>query len=340
VAAASEAAYQVLLSLDPDQKTLLDATLRETLSTVYNGRSKRDGIAVGMAVAQGILASRANDGSSASVPYVPGTQPGQWRPTPPDYTTAWGPEWGMVTPFAIPSASQFLPPPPPALNSPEYAAALNQVESLGAHDSTTRTPYETQTGLFWAYDLLGMGPPPVMYNEVLQAVSLEQGNTLEQDARLFALADVAMADAGIVAWDAKYDDNLWRPITAIQQAGTDGNPATVADPTWQPLGAPGQGVVPNFTPPFPSYVSGHATFGGALFAVLADFYGTDHVTFTIGSDETPGVYRTYSSFSQAAQENAMSRIYLGIHYLFDATNGIAAGNAVGNYVAQHVMTPT
>jgi hypothetical protein len=242
-----------------------------------------------------------------------------------------------VTPFALPDPSAYLPPPPPALNTPEYAAALNQVESLGALQSTTRTADQTQTAYFWAYDVAGYGPPLLFYNEIGEQVALQQHNSLDQNARMFAMANVAMADAGIVAWQAKYDYNLWRPITAIRLADTDGNPATTADPTWTPLGAPGHGVSPDFTPPFPSYVSGHATFGAALFQVLADFYGTDNVHFTLTSDELPGVTRSYDSFSAAAEENGMSRIYLGIHYVFDKTAGITAGDAIGNYVAKNLM---
>ena len=132
--------------------------------------------------------------------------------------------------------------------------------------------------------------------------------------------------------------NRWRPITAIQDANQDGNPATVADPKWTPLGSPGDGVRANFTPSFPSYVSGHAAFGGALFTTLADFYGTDNMTFTIGSDEEPGVYYTFNSFSAASDQNGMSRIYLGIHFIFDETAGITEGDAIGNYDYQHVMT--
>ncbi|MGO9923986.1 MAG: phosphatase PAP2 family protein [Isosphaeraceae bacterium] len=337
-AAASEAAYDVLSSLIFQEQPLYDATLAESLADIPDGASKTAGLAVGDTVGAGILAWRANDGSSLQVPYVPGTAPGQWRPTPPDYTVAWGPSWGQVTPFAIPSAKQFLPPPPPALNSPAYAAAVKLTESLGAKNSKTRTPQETQIADFWAYDVAGMGPPPVLYNQIAQDVALEQHNTLDQDARLFSLVDVAMADAGIVTWDAKYKYNLWRPITAIRDANQDGNPATVADPTWTPLGSPGDGVRANFTPNFPAYLSGHAAFGAALFTTLADFYGTDRMTFTIGSDEEPGTYETFNSFSAAAEQNGMSRIYLGIHYIFDKTAGITEGDAVGNYDYQHVMT--
>ena len=195
---------------------------------------------VGREVAQAMLAWHANDGSSASVPYVPGTAPGDWRPTPPTYQVAWGPEWGQVSPFAITMPmSDFVAPPPPALNSPEYAADLNQVESLGALNSTTRTPDETQIGIFWSYDTPQMGTPVVRYEEVAETIALQQHNSMTQNARMFGLVNLALGDAGIAAWDTKYTYNRWRPITAIQLADTDGNPDTAADPTWQPLGSPG-----------------------------------------------------------------------------------------------------
>ncbi|MGE5756819.1 MAG: vanadium-dependent haloperoxidase [Planctomycetaceae bacterium] len=336
-AAASAAAYRVLVNLYPAQKARFDATLAESLATIPDGPTRSDGLAVGNAVADGILAWRSNDGSATLVQYTPGTAPGDWQPTPPDFSNAWGPEWGRVTPFAIPNASQFMPLPPPPLDSAAYTAAFNEVKSVGALDSTTRTPDQTQIGLFWAYDRPSMGPPPIRYNQIAETIALQQHNTLDQNARMFALVDIAMADAGIVAWGTKFGDNFWRPITAIRAANTDGNPATVADPNWTPLGAPGGGVVPDFTPPFPAYISGHATFGAALFRTLADFYGTDNISFTIGSDELPGVYRTFDSFSAAAEENGQSRIYLGIHWSFDKTAGIATGDAVADYVFHHEL---
>ena len=338
-AAASEAAYVVLSALDPSMKPLLEVTMAQSLSAVPSSKARQAGVKVGLEVAQGILAWRADDGSSATVPYVPGTAPGQWRPTPPTYQTAWGPEWGQVETFGITKpATSFLPPPPPALDSPEYAAALNQVESLGAADSTSRTADQTQIGLFWSYDALNTGTPPVFYNQIASTIALQQHNTLAENARMFGLVNVAMGDAGIAAWTTKYTYNLWRPITAIRLADTDGNPATVADPSWTPLGAPGAPGQPNYTPPFPAYISGHATFGSALFTTLAEFYGTDNIHFTIGSDEVPGVTRSYSSFSQASLENGLSRIYLGLHFWFDETNGFAVGASIARNVVANVMT--
>jgi membrane-associated phospholipid phosphatase len=337
VAAASAAAYDVLVALFPDQKTHFDATLQQSLAAVPDGPDKTAGLQLGQQVASAMLAWRANDGSNADPVYIVGTAPGQWRPTPPDDSIAWGPAWGHVTPFAIPSASAFQPPPPPALNSPDYTAAYNEVMSVGAVNSTTRTADQSQIANFWAYDSRVYGPPIVLYNEITQTIALQQHNSLDQNARLFALVDLSMADAGISAWDAKFNYNFWRPVTAIQQGNSDGNPDTVGDPNWLPLGAPGDDIRPNFTPPFPAYISGHATFGGALFQTLTDFYGTDQVSFNLTSDELPGVVRHYTSFSQAAQENGQSRIYLGIHWQFDKTNGIAVGDAIGNYVFQHLL---
>jgi membrane-associated phospholipid phosphatase len=336
-AAASEAAYTVLSSLDPSMSPRLDAAMAQSLAAVPAGPARNAGIAVGRKVAEGILQWRTDDGATDSVPYVPGTSLGQWRPTPPDYTVAWGPDWGQVKPFAIASPAAYAPPPPPALGSPEYAAALNQVESLGALHSTTRTSDETQAANFWSYDAISTGTPPVRFEEIARQIALQEHNTLSQNARLFGLVNIAMADSGITAWDAKYTYNFWRPVTAIHLANTDGNPATVADPTWTPLGSPGGPGQPRFTPPFPGYVSGHAVFGAAVFTTLADFYGTDHMHFTIGSDELPGVTRSFDTFSAAALENAWSRVYLGVHFWFDEAPGLSMGAAVGNNIFHQIM---
>ena len=339
-AAASEAAFAVLSALDPNMQALLDVEMAQSMAAVPSTRARAEGVEVGLEVARGILAGRANDGSTATVPYVAGTAPGQWRPTPPTYQDAWGPESSGVKTFGITRpASSYLPPPPPALNSPEYAAALNQVESLGALDSTTRTADQTQAGIFWAYDSLNTGTPPVHYEQIARSIALQMHNNLTQDARLFGLVNVAMGDAGIAAWDTKYTYDLWRPITAIRLADTDGNPATVADPTWTPLGSPGAPGNPSYTPPFPSYVSGHATFGSALFTTLASFYGTDKVHFSLGSDQLPGVTRSYTSFSQASTENAWSRVYLGVHFWFDESNGLTLGASIAHDDFHALMKP-
>ena len=190
-----------------------------------------------------------------------------------------------------------------------------------ALNSTTRTPDQTQTAIFWAYDRAGMGPPPVVFNQAVSEIATQHSNTTADNARLFAMTMVAQADASIAAWNSKFVADFWRPITAIREGDTDGNPLTEADTNWIPLGAPGAGSVPDFTPPFPAYVSGHATFGGAVFTTLANFYGTDDFDFTLTSGEMPGITRSFHSFSQASEENGRSRVYMGVHWNFDDVEG-------------------
>jgi hypothetical protein len=337
-AAGASAAYHAALGLYPLQAALFEAALKVSLDAIPDGPGESQGVALGRSVAHYILAARLNDHAHDTVNYIPGSNPGDWRPAPPiEGTPAWGPGWGHVDPFALPSGSMFRPPPPPAINSPEYTAAFQEVYSLGAVDSTTRTADQTQIGIFWGYDRAGMGAPPTQYNQIAQTIAMQENNTLLENARLFALLNIAQADAGVVAWDAKYEYNYWRPITAIRGASSDENPDTVGDPDWTPLGAPGGGVVDNFTPPFPAYTSGHATFGAAAFRILASFYGTDHYNFTVQSDEMPGVTRSFTSFSQASAENARSRIYLGIHWNFDDSLGQSTGVQVADYVFQNIL---
>jgi hypothetical protein len=355
-ASAAQAAHDTLSALYPDFKPFFDVALAIDLFTLPHQAAK-EGAAVGHAVAQTILTARANDGSNATMTYTPGTAPGDWQPDPlhPDQK-ALDPQWGNVTPFVIPSPTPFVAAPPPALDSAAYTAAYNQVQQLGGDGVTTptlRTADQTIIGIFWAYDSQpGLGSPIRHYNQIAETIALQQGNTEVQNARFFALVNLAMADSGIVTWDGKYTYNFWRPVTAIRDGAEDGNSSTIADPTWTPLGAQADnGNGTNFTPPFPAYNSGHAAFGAALFTIMADFYGTDNVHFTIGSDEfngvtrdangnvRPVVVRSYDSFSQAAQENAISRIYLGVHWSFDATAGLQVGGDVANYVFANALLP-
>lgn len=355
-AAAAQAAHDTLVSLFPDYKPTLDARLAADLVSDPSPLWARVlGVMVGHIVAQNMLAVRSNDGSAVPMPYTPGTAPGQWQPDPLHPTqTAVGSLWGQVTPFALPSAEMFHVPPPPALTSQAYADAFNEVKSLGSATSTTRTAEQTQIGIFWGYDgSPGLATPPRLYNQIAEVLAVQQHNSVVQNARFFALIDLAMADAGIACWDGKFDYNFWRPITAIRRAAEDGNPQTVADPNWVPLGAPadnGMGLT-NFTPPFPAYASGHATFGGAVFQMMADFFGRDNIHFTIGSDEFDGVtrdqngnvrpvvFRSFTSFSQAAEENGQSRIYLGIHWSFDKVQGIICGDHIADFVFQNFLRP-
>ena len=208
-------------------------------------------------------------------------------------------------------------------------ANYNEVKTFGVAVGSVRTVEQSQIALFWA-DGAGTETPPGHWNHIAQDVGAAMGNTIEQNARLFALLNIAMADAAICAWDAKYTYDFWRPVTAIRAGDTDGNPATAPDPTWSSF------VV---TPPFPDYLSGHSTFSAAAATVLAMFYGTDNISFTTGSDFLPGVFRSFSSFSAAADEAAISRVYGGIHFRFASDDGLASGADIGAWTSAHFLQP-
>ncbi len=348
-AAVTQAAYEIMAHCYPDQAALITAARTAKLSNIVDG-NQAAGVAFGSQIAQHYMTWRdgnGGDGSGTLVPYTPqapGT-PGHWQsdPTRPNTQTAWGPNWGAVKTFGIANSNQFSVPAPPALNSAEYAASFDQVKKLGSlvnNPLADRSVDQTDIGIFWAYDRPTMGPPPVLFSRNLHDISLQKGNTPEQNARLFAMASVAMADASIVAWKVKFQHDFWRPVTAIRSGNNDTNDATLGDPNWLPLGAPGNSAglsTDDFTPPFPAYVSGHATFGGSTFEVLRQFYGSDAYNYRLHSDETMpsgvGDFRDFTTFSQAELENGLSRVYLGVHWDFDSTRGIELGNDIGEYVA-------
>jgi hypothetical protein len=252
-----------------------------------------------------------------------------WRPTPPGYLDALLPQWPAVTPFCMRSGSQFRPPAPPGLTAPAYAANFLEVKALGGVESMVRTPEQTEIAFFWADDA-GTVTPPGHWNRIAQTVALQRGLTLVENARLFALLNLALADAGIVCWDGKYHYGYWRPVHGIREADPSLNPATTPDPDWTPLLT---------TPPFPSYASGHSTFSGAAATVLAHFFGTDAVAFTSTSETIPGVRRSYPGFWAAAEEAGKSRIFGGIHWEFDNREGLICGRAVGDYVSRYFLLP-
>ena len=361
-AAIAQAAHDTLVALYPRQAGRLDAWLNDDLARLPAGRSKLNGVDVGRRAAAAILALRANDGSGIPNPivgenYFVSNSPGHWRPDPVSGNrTALGAYWRRVKPFVIRHAAQFRPPPPPALTSAAYTAAFNEVRQLGGDGVTSptrRTPEQTRIGIFWGYDdTAWLGTALRMYNQI--AVQLAHARTTDalELARALALVNVTMADATLVVWEAKYHYDFWRPVTGVREAspGTaptgqgDGNRDTYADPHWTPLGAPASNLVgPNFTPAFPSYPSGHAGVGGAMFQLLRRLYG-DKLAFTFVSDEFNGITRdnggrvrpylprSYSTLSQAEEEAGQSRIYLGVHWQFDKTVGLATGHRVADYV--------
>jgi membrane-associated phospholipid phosphatase len=327
-AAAASAAHTILTSLYPSQRATFDAALASSLNAL--GPLGRDeGVALGRLAGQSVLEWRRADGASTSVPYIPGNDPGDWRRTPPFFRPPLLPQWALVTPFAMTDGAQFRPAGPPALTSLQYTLDFNQVKALGAADSTERTAEQTLLARFWS-DFSYTVTPPGHWNEIAADVATAHTLSVVDQARLFALLNVALADAGIVAWDAKYVYDFWRPVTAIREADRDGNPETVADPNWDSL-------LP--APSFPEYISGHSTFSAAAAKVLAEFYGTDGMTFSVRSDSVPGVIRTYDSFAGAAEEIGLSRIYGGIHFLSADLDGLSAGEALGDYVARGFLRP-
>jgi membrane-associated phospholipid phosphatase len=325
-AAAAQAAHDTLTALFPTQAGTFDSALASDLTGIPPGRA-RQGIDVGREVARQILDWRSTDRSGEMVRYTPGTAPGNWQPTPPANLPALAPQWPDVTPFAMTSGSQFRPAPPPALDSAAYAAAFNEVKSLGRADSTTRTDEQTQIARFWN-DGLGTAFAMGYWNRIAAQVATDQGLSLVQDARVFALLNIAEADAHIACWDAKYTYNLWRPVTAIRAADTDGNPGTEPDATWTPL---------LVTPNFPSYTSAHSTLSAAAAGVLTALFGV-HYHFTVGA-ESVSYTRSFGSFDAAAAEAGQSRIYGGIHYQFDNQAAQASGHAVGRFVVGNFLRP-
>ena len=369
-AAVAQAAHDTLNAMFPSQAGACTALLVEDLARIKGGSQKQAGIAVGRQAAALTLALRAGDGANHAEPlygidFIASDDAGKWRQDPISLIPlALGAHWGEVTPFVLESASQFRTPPPPAMGSPEYAAAYDEVKRLGGDGVVTpteRTPEQTEVGIYWAYDgTPSLCAPPRLYNQIAVQLAGQMGSDAIELARLLALVNTAMADAGVASWESKYFYQVWRPVTGIRESdvgtgpsGTgDGNPATVGDPAFTPLGAPASNLTgPNFTPPFPAYPSGHATFGGALFQTLRNFFGTDEITFTFVSDELNGVTagndgavrplspRTFTTLSQAEEENGQSRIYLGIHWSFDKTEGIAQGRRIADYVFANAFQP-
>jgi hypothetical protein len=316
-AAANAAAHATLAALYPTQRTALDQQYAEMLAAVRHGPRTRAGIEVGERVAAVLLVLRGDDGSDATPPtYVPTGVPGDYQPTPPNFSQPVFTHWANVTPFVLRRADQFRPPAPPALSSGAYAVDFNEVKQLGVAGASARTPDQTQIGQFWT------APIQNYWNEIAQTATLGQHGSLSRTARSFALLNIALADSAIAFYDAKYAHRVWRPITAIRNADADGNPATAADPAWVPLAT---------TPADPSYPGAHSVVSAAAARILADEYG-DRFGFSVSSEVLPGVQRSFNRFSAAADEAGISRIYAGVHTRADHVAGERLGQAVAEAI--------
>ena len=328
-AAAAGAAHLLIKHLYPGVAARADQMLANFQALHSATPGLATGLQVGQSAATAILQLRQSDGASTDVPYIPSSDPGMWRRTGPFFRPPVAPHWRYVDFFGLFDMDDFLPGPPPALSSAEYAVAYNQVKSLGAANNSTRTEEQTQVAHFWS-DFSYTSMPPGHWHLIAINILRARAHSLLDTARLFALLSMAQADAATVCWEAKYRYNLWRPVTAIQRGNEDENEATVIDPEWQSLLA---------APPFPSFTSGHSTFSAASGAVLRSFYGTDEVPFTATADALPGVTRAFTNLTQCVDEIGMSRIYGGIHFSFDNVAGKKCGRKIGEFVSANYLLP-
>jgi len=320
-AAVAAAAHRALVHLYPKQREVFDAMLRLAWTDVPASPNRDAGAELGRFCADRMLETRKADGSDRIGKYTYRKQPGFWQPTPPRLQDALLPDWGYVKPFAITKGTQYRPADPPTLSSAAYVQALHEVKQLGAKTSSLRTLEQTDLAHFWA-DNAGTVTPPGHWNQIAQSIAVDRANTLAENARLFAHLNIALADAGILCWVIKFTFEFWRPVTAIREMDRSAD--------WTPL---------LDTPPFPAYVSGHSTFSSAGAAVLAQAFGTDKLSFATTSDGLPNVTRKFTSLWSAAEEAGMSRIYGGIHWQFDNTEGLKVGRTLGEYIVRTTLQP-
>jgi CARDB/PAP2 superfamily len=339
-AAIASAARNVLIALLPNQRRFINRQYAKSLEEIQDtARSEIIGVGFGKTIAEDILELRANDGSQNNTPYQSPSGEYVWRPG--TDGVAVGVNWGKVDPFAIPNVEAFAPnglDGTPTKNGSLYAREIEEVRRLGGRSNTDitqieRTADQTEIAIFWAYDRADTFRPYGQLNQISQEIAVREGNSIEENASLFAAINIALADAAIVAWDAKYDFVQPRPDDVIAGgiAARDRFNSTVSDPNWRPL---------LDTPPFPDYISGHSTFGGAWAGVMAHFFGENY-EFTAVSQELPGVTRSFNSFYEAAFEDAISRVYGGIHVReATVTDALPTGIEIGNYVAENLFQPT
>jgi hypothetical protein len=323
-AAAVQAAYASLLKLFPNQKAAFDLQRTASLAKITDTSDAiQQGLAWGQTVADQIWAWKSQDGLSDAVPtYVGGTQPGQWRPTPPAMAPGLAPQLATTNPWVIRSPSQFRTAGPAAMTSDQYTADYNEAKNMGSSTTSSRTADQTLYAKFWQ-----AGNPPDYWDPVVTSLAAQRHFTMSQTARLLALVNLGMADAIIGCWDAKYTYSTWRPITAIQLGDTDGNDATIPDSGWTPL------IV---TPAFPEYPSAHSCVSGAAGRILSQAFG-EETSFNVVSNAMLGVTRKFTTFSAALEEVENARVFGGIHFRTACVDGTALGIAVGDYVIAHAL---
>ena len=315
-AAIAGAAHDTLVALLPDSKVSFDAALEEKLRTVSDDSRKVAGLEIGRAAAAAILKARENDGQNRTVEYTPGTKPGDYRPTPPDFTPAGMVQWGSVTPFVLKSAAQFRCPEPPAVDSSRALADLEEVKTIGGTKSVTRTAEQSEIARYWYEN------SPRGWNRIAREVSAARQFDVWENARLFALVNLVMADGYIAGFESKYYYNYWRPVTAIREDG---------DSEWLSY---------LWTPPVPDYPSNHTVEGAAVATVMARFFNTDLISFSMTSGAPyPGITRKFWSFSEAARENGASRVLCGIHFTSAVNAGYIQGERIGEWAFEHALRP-
>jgi PAP2 superfamily len=319
-AAAATAAYRMVIALLPDRQPALEPLYQQSLAATPDGAAKTGGIRVGNRAAEAMLAARASDGRDGPRQTVFGTQPGVWRPTPPAFAVAPSAWIGDVMPFLIPSAERLRTRGPNRLTSGVYAKDFNETKELGAADSTTRTPEQTEIALYW---------DQAPWDAVIVSLAQRQNLNTNDTARLLAMVSLAGADASIAVTSEKNYWNTWRPITAIQEADYDGNPATTPDPDWTPLIE---------TPGFPEYPAGHTAGSGAIVGALQSFFGTDRIAFSAYSPSS-GTTRSFTSFSQALQEVIDSRVWGGIHWRTADVVGARIGKRIARWERSRYFKP-
>ena len=316
-AAVAQASRDVMVAFLPARAADFDAALKTALAAIADGPAKSSGIEAGRLAASRILAERRGDGADRKVDYKPGTKPGQYRPTPPDSTPALYPQWGGVRPFALASGDQFRPPPPPDVTGGQARFDMNEVARMGAKEGSARTEEQSEIARFW-YEFSTQG-----WNRIARVVAETRKLDAWESARLLALVNIAMADGFIAGMDAKYHYMYWRPETALRETGHE---------EWL-------SYLP--TPPVPDYPSTHSVLGAAAAAVLARYCGSNYVSFaTTSGAPYPGITRKFWSFSEAAHENAASRVFAGIHFSTATVTGYRLGEAVGNWTFDHALQST